>query len=463
MANEKHRKRRPNENLTLLRYNPVRFISAGIEPPLEASRVKKTTPPMTAVSLDDAVSSPSVGGLLPAVVNYQIEPSDTESEEVIFQGRGRSREVFHTSRHHDTETEDDELSPSYSGVKIGPLSSSPCQEIGAKHPAMSSPNPPDLLRSLDWMDSGGDVLLSLSSIETSHEDHDVDFAAIDDYMQNTMATLVSGDGGMESCSDTESGTTSWVRTLKQALDDYSPAITDTPTVRKKRLPGTESTTRAHSIPGDRMSRRQKSRKQSKTRHDHPSPYNDQVRGVSSISAERNGGVDIDLLVLELRMFLDGDRASLLLPPTEPAIRKIIHEFASRFGLKSKSVGKGQLRRPTLTRTKRTGAFTLDEIDQTVITLLRRHLSLSAVRESFWGLRCQTRSPKSKSKRVGGEGRIVGGTMPEIDDSNKGRAMLQKMGWSSGTALGAHHNKGRLLPVLHTMKTSKGGLGIDHTQ
>jgi hypothetical protein len=54
-------------------------------------------------------------------------------------------------------------------------------------------------------------------------------------------------------------------------------------------------------------------------------------------------------------------------------------------------------------------------------------------------------------------------MPEIDDSNKGRAMLQKMGWSSGTALGAHHNKGRLLPVLHTMKTSKGGLGIDHTQ
>jgi hypothetical protein len=37
-------------------------------------------------------------------------------------------------------------------------------------------------------------------------------------------------------------------------------------------------------------------------------------------------------------------------------------------------------------------------------------------------------------------------------------MLEKMGWSSGTALGASNNKGILEPVSQTMKTNKAGLG-----
>lgn len=36
-------------------------------------------------------------------------------------------------------------------------------------------------------------------------------------------------------------------------------------------------------------------------------------------------------------------------------------------------------------------------------------------------------------------------------------MLEKMGWSSGTALGAD-NKGILQPVTQTMKRNKAGLG-----
>jgi len=57
-----------------------------------------------------------------------------------------------------------------------------------------------------------------------------------------------------------------------------------------------------------------------------------------------------------------------------------------------------------------------------------------------------------------DGEIVGATAPELGTDNKGRAMLEKMGWSTGTALGALNNKGIMLPVVHIVKTTKAGLG-----
>jgi hypothetical protein len=57
-----------------------------------------------------------------------------------------------------------------------------------------------------------------------------------------------------------------------------------------------------------------------------------------------------------------------------------------------------------------------------------------------------------------DGDIVGGSAPELGIENRGRAMLEKMGWSSGTALGALNNKGILEPVSHVVKTTKAGLG-----
>lgn len=57
-----------------------------------------------------------------------------------------------------------------------------------------------------------------------------------------------------------------------------------------------------------------------------------------------------------------------------------------------------------------------------------------------------------------DGDIVGGSAPELGSENKGRAMLEKMGWSTGTALGAVNNKGILEPVSHVVKTTKAGLG-----
>lgn len=56
-----------------------------------------------------------------------------------------------------------------------------------------------------------------------------------------------------------------------------------------------------------------------------------------------------------------------------------------------------------------------------------------------------------------DGEIVGAAAPELGSGNRGHAMLEKMGWSSGTALGATNNKGILQPVTHAMKRTKAGL------
>jgi len=57
-----------------------------------------------------------------------------------------------------------------------------------------------------------------------------------------------------------------------------------------------------------------------------------------------------------------------------------------------------------------------------------------------------------------DGEVVSASAPHLGEGNKGRVILEKMGWCSGTALGAAHNKGILEPVAHIVKTNKAGLG-----
>ncbi|KAM0800613.1 hypothetical protein BDR22DRAFT_241164 [Usnea florida] len=50
-------------------------------------------------------------------------------------------------------------------------------------------------------------------------------------------------------------------------------------------------------------------------------------------------------------------------------------------------------------------------------------------------------------------------MFEIGQENRGRTMLERMGWSTGTALGASNNsRGLVQPVAQVVKTSRSGLG-----
>jgi hypothetical protein len=57
-----------------------------------------------------------------------------------------------------------------------------------------------------------------------------------------------------------------------------------------------------------------------------------------------------------------------------------------------------------------------------------------------------------------DGDVVGAAAPELGAENKGRAMLEKMGWKAGMALGWGENKGSLTPVTQIVKTTKAGLG-----
>lgn len=152
--------------------------------------------------------------------------------------------------------------------------------------------------------------------------------------------------------------------------------------------------------------------------------------------------------------------SLALPPMEKADRKVVHEIANAFNLKSKSAGNGHKRFPVLYRTSQTSPYIESKFVSVEARLTRRFLP----RMDLEGTGQQ--SSRKRSGRGGStntavtykDGDIVGGSAPQLGIENRGRAMLEKMGWSTGTALGALNNKGILEPVSHVVKTTKAGLG-----
>lgn len=141
-------------------------------------------------------------------------------------------------------------------------------------------------------------------------------------------------------------------------------------------------------------------------------------------------------------------------------RKIVHGIANVFKLKSKSTGGGKSRFPVLYRTSRTIQYNEE--------------TLKAAESVPSSGRFLPRMDKAKRKgalvgrgRRGGahacvsykDGEVVGAAAPEIGQENRGRTMLEKMGWSTGTALGAlNNNRGLVQPVTQVIKTSKAGLG-----
>ena len=153
-------------------------------------------------------------------------------------------------------------------------------------------------------------------------------------------------------------------------------------------------------------------------------------------------------------------ASLSLPPLTKQRRKTIHELANKVNLKSQSKGNGPARFPILLKTSRTPKYTRKTIPQFDHLVSGRKLNRRLYQS--WG---PDASRPTKAKKGGSgaavsymDGDVVGASAPEIGVGNRGRAMLEKMGWSNGTALGAGNNKGILLPVAHVVKNTRTGLG-----
>lgn len=185
-------------------------------------------------------------------------------------------------------------------------------------------------------------------------------------------------------------------------------------------------------------------------------------GKPDLKEKYKGGMGFHSIKEEIKTFLMSNHTTLSLPPMDKADRKVVHEIANAFNLKSKSAGSGSTRFPILYRTSRTSAYVERTFAAVEARLTRRFLPRMDV-----GSKRST--PKRSGRAIGGggfnnaavsyrDGDIVGGSAPELGVDNKGRAMLEKMGWSTGTALGALNNKGILQPVSHIVKTTKAGLG-----
>lgn len=184
------------------------------------------------------------------------------------------------------------------------------------------------------------------------------------------------------------------------------------------------------------------------------------------SAERNNPATIKA---EIRQFLVQETDTLKLAPMDSALRASVHRLAKALRLQSRSEGKeghGLGRFPVLTKTTNTPAYTIDTVWEVDALLNTRKFFPKHGGGSYRGPNAP-RLPAMRERRGGGgvmsgatymNGDIVGASAPEIGSDNKGRAMLEKMGWSSGMGIGAIGNKGGIEVIKHVVKTTKAGLG-----
>ncbi|KAK3322080.1 hypothetical protein B0H66DRAFT_188079 [Apodospora peruviana] len=168
---------------------------------------------------------------------------------------------------------------------------------------------------------------------------------------------------------------------------------------------------------------------------------------------------------EILAFLLSSAETTQFPPLDKQARKTLHELANKFKIKSQSTGKGDQRRPVLYRTKHTVKYAESSVREAT-----NHVEMAAVRiKRKYFHRLDAKVPPlpralGAGKRSGHkavtyqEGEIVGASAPRLGQENKGHAMLEKMGWSQGMALGSVENKGILVPVAQVVKRSKAGLG-----
>ena len=132
-------------------------------------------------------------------------------------------------------------------------------------------------------------------------------------------------------------------------------------------------------------------------------------------------------------------------------RAVVHQFVHELGISSKSRGDGGSRFTVLSKTSRTRHYDEEEFDELLTSnRYRRRLATTTYIPS--------KGPKARPVVSYKDGETVGASAPELGPDNRGRAMLEKMGWRSGTALGAEDNtRGLLHPIAHTIKTNKAGL------
>jgi hypothetical protein len=182
---------------------------------------------------------------------------------------------------------------------------------------------------------------------------------------------------------------------------------------------------------------------------------------ANLKVKYSGGITMDDVVEEIREFLLGDRQSISLPPMDAHRRATIHQAAKFFELSSRSRGDGHDRFTVLSRTSRTRVYTDAEFDQVMLRkgFMKRLRGPLQGKKGPGPVRTATfrSGPRARPQLGYRDGDKVGANAPELGSENKGHALMMKMGWSKGMALGTEDNKGILHPIAHTVKTNKAGL------
>ena len=188
-------------------------------------------------------------------------------------------------------------------------------------------------------------------------------------------------------------------------------------------------------------------------------------GKPDLKTKYRDGISITELKSELREFLKSQELeSLALPPMPKLERRTVHSMAEKLGLQSKSRGNG------------TSRFTVLLKPSSVKRNPLRSLSILEMMSLPKNFLPKAHRPRRDNGGGGGgsggvgrrggaggrfsymEGEVVGMGAPELGQENRGHAMLQKMGWTTGMALGADNNKGISEPVAQVIKNSRAGLG-----
>ena len=180
---------------------------------------------------------------------------------------------------------------------------------------------------------------------------------------------------------------------------------------------------------------------------------------------QDSGMDADQIKTEIRSFLLQQVEALALAPMAADMRASVHRLAKALSLKSHSQGKADGRFPILTKTHHTPFYTFETIYEVDALMSKR--KFFPKNTGFYKSLKQPRSgPKARRSGGGGvlagtsymDGEVVGASAPEIGAENRGRAMLEKMGWSSGMGIGKVGNKGSIEVIKHVVKNTKAGLG-----
>ena len=142
----------------------------------------------------------------------------------------------------------------------------------------------------------------------------------------------------------------------------------------------------------------------------------------------------------------------------------VHQLANKFRIKSQSAGKGNDRYTVLYRSRATVPFDQVSFDRAFARTRQSWFPRVDVdEETVNKARILKRDEPRRTRAKQGhqayrEGDVVGQHAAELGAENKGRTMLEKMGWSKGMALGSSDNKGIMVPLTQVVKKTKAGLG-----